>query len=244
MEQEKGSEVSVQDLPSKPIKKKKGRWGIGKILFLLVVLIFVAGITVVSLAGFVPGLSTIVGARSPKTLGVPKATQADYESALKKIDFVLDSSAGTGKDTRISYSGQKSVTATFTQAEVAALINFNHADAYPARDARIKIHSDGTLEGSSRIDVPDYKGYSLQNAVYVKSSVDVVGPKQIKLNPSSVRIGYVPVPIRQDILDFVGKEVNNKLQNIPGFSIRSISYTDGGITFDGTIPASAKRIKR
>lgn len=194
--------------------------------------------------GFVPVVSDIMGANTPRDLGV-KSTNEDYKNALAKIGFELDNSLGFGKDTMISYgAGRREVDITLTNAEISSLINFKHAEAYPVRNAQVKISQDGTMEASALVVVPEYKGYSLKNAVYAKGKVEVLGSKSVNLVPEAAAIGYVPVPIDPKMVDFVETEVNGKLSSIPGLEIESISYQDGGINFKGTIPASAKRVPR
>ena len=225
-------EVSAAE-PVKTTKRRKWPW---ILLAVFILLALGAGMT-----GFVPGLSDALGANSPRDLGV-KVTKADYDSAVKKVGFILDDSAGLGPNTRISYQGQKQVSATFSQEEISALVDFNNADLFPVKDMQIKISKDGTLESSAKISVNNYNGYTLNNAVYAKGKIEVASPKTLKLEPEAVMIGRIPTPVTDTMLGAVEKEVNAKLASIPGLTIQSVSFDHGKINFKGTIPASAKRV--
>ena len=221
---------------SSPEKKKSRKWPY-VLLIIFVLLVLGAGMT-----GFVPVVSDILGTNAPRDLGV-KVTQADYDSALAATGFKLDSSAGYGPDTHITYSGQKAVSVGLTDAQLSALIDFDHATQYPVRNAQVKIHADGTLEAAAYIKVDSYKGYSVNNAVYVKGSFDVLPGGQIKLHPAEVQVGRAPVPLVESGVAAAEQEVNSKIASIPGLSIQSITYEEGKVNFKGTIPASAKRVK-
>jgi len=211
------------------------------IIFLIVIAVLVLG---VAYAGFVPVVSPLLGTNKPRDLGV-KYTKADYESIIQQAKFKLDNSAGFGPDTRITYSPNKiTVEGKFTQEQVSALINFDHADGYPVSNTQIKIHADGTLEGAAQVGVNNYKGYSFHNAVYVKGKIDVTSAKSLKLNPEKLEVGRLPVPINEKAKNIVETAVNEKLNSIPGLAIESVSFEEGKVNFKGTIPESAKRVKK
>lgn len=219
---------------------KKRRFPIWLIVLLVIILIIIG---VASASGFVPVLSSVIGANSPRNLGI-KTTSADFKKTLESIGFSLDDGAGFGPDTHITYGSQiKKVDGVFSNEQISSLINFNHADKYPIRNAQIKISKDGTLEASAKVKVQNFKGYSVDNAVYVKGRIEVIGSKQIKINPEKIEIGRLPVPVNQNVVKLIEDEANKKINSIPGLSIQSVSYEEGKVNFKGTIPASAKRVK-
>jgi hypothetical protein len=227
-----------QSEPIVPVQSKKKRH-IFRWIFLLFILLVIG---VAGYSGFVPGLSDTMGANEPRDLGV-KTTKTDFTATLQKAGFVLDDSAGFGPDTRISYSGQKNVDVTLSNEEISSLMNYDHAKAYPISDAQVKVSPDGTLEGSAKVNA-SYAGYSVNNAVYAKGKIEVTGPTSVVFNIDSLVIGRVPMPIRAEDKAKAEQLVHEKLNSIPGFSIGSVSYEGGLVHFKGTIPASAKRVKR
>ena len=208
------------------------------IFFALIVVAIVIGL---GMTGFVPGLSKMLGADKPRDLGV-SATKEEFSSTLNNIGFSLNDDAGFGPNTKISYHGQKTVNVGVSESEISSLLSFNHAEKFPVKDAQVKIHKDGTVEASAKVSIKNYKGYSLENAVYVKGKIDVTSPNSVKINPESVEIGRVPFPMTEQMTSTLNNEANQLLKTIPGLSIQSVSYEEGKINFKGTIPASAKRI--
>ena len=218
--------------------KKRKKWPIvlGSIAL---VLLLIAGYT-----GFVPILSDIMGTNSPRDLGI-EYTKQDYLNAMNKAGFTLDNSAGLGPDTKISYSGQKQINAQFTQEEISALLSFDHAEKFPAKDVQVKINEDGSLEASARIKLDDYKGISIDNAVYIKGKPELVAPNRISLEKiDKLEIGRVPTPVTEEIKSRVEDEINNKLNSIPGLNVESLDVKNGVAGLKGTIPESAKRVPR
>lgn len=206
---------------------------------IVLVLLLIAGYT-----GFVPVISDLMGTNSPRDLGV-KYTKEDYVNAMQKANFELDSSAGYGPETKISYQGKQNIDTTFTQEEISALISFDHAENYPARDAQVKINEDGSIEVSAKIKIKDYKGYSLNNAVYVKGKAELSSPNRISLTDvDEVEIGRLPAPVTDSIINEVEQEINDRISRIPGLYIESVNLEKGAAGFKGTIPESAKRVPR
>lgn len=223
-------------------EKKKGK---GKIIFLTIILLLVGGaVYAAGLSGFVPVISPMLGADKPRDLGVV-STLDDYKAAAQATAFTLDNSAGKGPDTRISYSAKKkTINGKFSQSQISSLINFNHSDSYPVSGAQIRVHADGTMEGAAMVNVNGYKGYDFHNAVYVKGKVNVTSPQSLSFDVSAVEVGRLPVPINPTVKQVVEDAVNEKLRSITGLAIESVGYEEGKIDFKGTIPESAKRVKR
>lgn len=212
---------------------------------LIVFLIVIAGLVIgAAYTGFVPVLSPLLGTDKPRDLGI-KYTKADYENIMSQTKFKLDNSAGFDSNTMITYSPNKiKIEGSFTQEQVSALINLDHASGYPVSNAQIKINADGTLEGAAQVGVNNYKGYSFHNAVYVKGKIDVTSTKTLRLNPEKLEVGRMPVPINEKAKNIVETAINEKLNSIPGLAIESVTFENGKANFKGTIPESAKRVKR
>ncbi len=204
---------------------------------ILLVIILIIGYT-----GFFPAVSDLMGTNKPMDLGVSYSKQ-DYFNALSKAGFSLDNSAGLGPDTRIVYEGEKNIDAEFTQEEVSAILSYDHADEFPVRDVQVKINNDGTMEASALVKLDDYKGISLNNAVYVKGKLELSAPNHVSIKEvDKLVVGRVPVPANDEIIRKVEQGVNDKLNSIPGLYITSVEIEEGKGRIKGTIPASAKRI--
>ncbi len=228
------------------INKRGLKMKAGKIILIVVGVLIILGVFVAAMAGFVPGLSSLLGANKAKDLGV-KYTIKDYQSAITKLGFSLDTSAGEGPDTKIQYStATKKVDVELTNEEVSALLNFDHAEKFPVTDAQVKANPDGTVEGSAKVKIDNYKGFSFDNAVYGKGTATLTSPTSIKItNAESLVVGRMPTPVTDQMIQTAEDEANSKLASIPGLSIQSVSMTeDGKVHFVGIIPESAKRVPR
>lgn len=211
-----------------------------KKIFVLVLVIIIIGI---GLTGFVPGLSSLLGANKPRNLGV-EVSEEKYNYILNTVGFELNNQIGLGSDTKISYQGQKNINVSLSESDLSSLLSFNHAELFPVKNVQVKIHQNGTVEASANVSINNYKGYSLNNAVYVKGKIDVISSRNIKIKPDEVEIGRIPLPMTEKMISVLNNEANQYINKIEGLSIESVSYEDGKVNFKGTIPSKATRIKR
>jgi hypothetical protein len=219
-------------------KKTKITWSI---VGILIIAIIIAG----GVLGVIPGVSDVFGTNKPRDLGV-KYTKQDYDSGMKKLGFAIDRSAGSGPDTQLVYSTKtKKVDAELTNAEISALLSYDHADKYPVRNAQVKINADGTVELSAAVALKDYKGISFNNAAYFKGRITKESSKSLNLQADAIEAGRLELPQKEKVVREVEREVNSRLERIPGLSIDSLEVKDEGkVHLQGTIPESANRTKK
>lgn len=227
------------------LRGRKGLAAIWWILGILAVLavIFVVFIVLVIglvLLGYYGIIGKLMGSK-PVDLGV-KFTQANYDSAMQKLGMAKDDSAGLGPNTRVSYSGSKPVDATLTNEELSALASLNHAERYPVKDAQIKVYDDGTVEMASYVDLNGWPGIDFASPVYYKGKATVGSDEDIDLQPDSVKLGWAPVPMTDDVKREVEGELEKQLQAVPGLTIESVQFQDGKMRLIGTVPAEIKRV--
>ena len=126
---------------------------IKKLLYLIVILVILI-ILVFGYLGFVPGVSNLMGSNKPRDLGVATSS-ADLKSVENKLQ--LNYVEGSFK-----VSGSKTLSTTFTDKELTALINnhFSRWSAYPVSAAQVKFNSDGSAEVSGIIHLDRLRDYA------------------------------------------------------------------------------------
>lgn len=236
------------------------RLSAGKIIGFGLLLLLLLGLFWIGRTGLVPGLSKVVGAASPRDLGV-RSTVEESRAVRERLGFTMNNRP---EATDISaykkvYAGQIQVDQEFTQSELSALLNFERVSWWAVKDVQIKIHDDGTLETSLNLStafIPwDQVPVSIlrqlpeklpaQVPIYVKARLDAVGPQEFKVDVDRMEVGRVAVPesllgseAQQGLTDLV----NARAAGIPGFSVESLTYSEGKVRFKGTYPQSFDRV--
>jgi len=226
-------------------------------LFLLVVLI--AG-----WLGFVPGLSNLMGARTPKDLGV-RWTEADFESYKAKTattfyDFATapDNPEKPGKKT--VFADPKTVQDLgLTQEEITAAINNLGWSWLPAENVQVRL-SEGTVEvsGNLKLDhveefvsfiggvgysdgdvskAADYGRKLVQGgAFYAKGNTNVTN-NQLSFDLQKIQIGRLSVPI-DTASNVIYTGGSNGINNAQYLDVQSATVGDGALNFTGTYPTT------
>ena len=233
---------------------KKGWWiFIGIIVLIVLVLGFF---------GFVPGLSNILGANKPKDLGV-KYSEADLAAGRAMTGVTLEAMPATDKS--LAFSGSKSISGTYTNEIITAMINGAKYKYYPITNAQVKISDDGTIETSGNFNISkavvwsntlggdkglgekaqSYIGTVSSNpSFYLKGKMTVVN-NQITLNIDSAKISRFNAPksiidqYQGQLADFVGQ----RIANIPGMNINSAMFAGSKMVLDGSYPAVEKSVR-
>jgi hypothetical protein len=163
----------------------------------------------------------------------------------------------------VQFSGTREVKATRTSEQLTALANSSDLKAwkyFPAQNVQIKINTDGSVETSGRflsdriftalarpgLDVTseeqsyinDYGKYAKGNPAFYLKFTGGVTNNQVNVNVSKAELGGIGVPA-----DAMG-EVNNhirgliqrKMVKVPGLNIRSLTFQNGKMNFDGAVP--------
>ena len=228
------------------------------ILGIIVVVVLIGGYY-----GFVPGVSNVFGSNKPKDLGV-KYTEQDRQSGRAKTGWEIKTlPAGLPPEKSLVYTGSKSVNAVFTEKELTAWINKSW-NYIPLTDCQIRINPDNTVEFSGILHVSQIKNFEaamggssaeIDNLlpgfikylpssppVYMKASASVVN-NQVTCNVIAFSIGRYSVST--DWLKNNSSLFENAAEwligRIPGTSIKSLTFNNGQVQLDGTLPASISR---
>lgn len=179
-------------------------------------------------------------------------TKADYNTFKSKLGIdkpELFISALTGD---VTTGDPIPVKQTFTEAEVNAF--FNEALVAKGMVTKIGINfvDDKTIEISAVIgnnvddlmellNVPeDYRNYgnwAKGKVLYVEgSNIEYKGNNLFQVDITNCQVGQVTIPEFKSAAHDAFNAINNKLPNIKGFKINTISFGPDGVDFDGTVP--------
>lgn len=163
----------------------------------------------------------------------------------------------------VQFSGTRSVKATRTSEQLTALANSNDLKSwkyFPAQNVQIKIGNDGSVETSGRflsdriftalarpgLDITseeqgyinDYGKYGKGNpAFYMKFNGGITN-NQVNINFSKVELGGIGVPSSAmgEVNNHVRSLVQRKMSKVSGLNIKSLTFQNGKMNFDGTVP--------
>lgn len=246
------------------VQPKKKRTGLK--VFLVLLLIVVLGVSAIII--FKPNIKLF----RPKNLGI-KYTQADYQNALAKtgIDINFNGMSqqqleafkddNKNQDLKISdynweFSNYEQCTFTLTPSEATALLNEIAPDFFWFEDIQVKVNPDGTMEGSSTLNVDkilDELFYDLKDQIpselssllpgtvniYSQGTVSITN-NQLSGNPEVFKVGPVNLPeqyMNDESISVMENVFSRIYTIIPGLEIYSLgSDANGNFTFDGLIP--------
>lgn len=229
-------------------------------LLFFIFLIIVGGLLILSYFGFVPVLSTLMGADKPKDLGV-KYTKKEYGTYIQKAqtEIVPVKEVKSPADS-IVYSGKKDLKQSFTQEEISARINYAIWKYMPVTNTQVRINSDGSVEVSGNILMDRLPGFIEREGMgqYTMADVEkglnyikllkVNPPVYAKLNGSvasnnlvlsiqQITVGKFNVPL--DVVhanETVTSVYNSIVSKVNGLSVKSATFSDSQFHFDGTVP--------
>lgn len=254
------NEKSNESSPNKHRNRHTGLW----ISLIVLAIIMLIPVLIAGWFGFVPGLSSLLGAKQAKDLGVTY-TQADYTSYLEKTasEFRPLSEAPNDPNNpgkKVVFDNPKTAdNITLTQEELTAAINESNWLWMPLRNTQVRI-SGGTVEVSGNLNLDhldefigfiggiDYSREDIENAiswgkrlannapVYIKSDVSVKD-RHLNMVITEAKIGRFTAPI-----DIAGQAISagttNTLVNTPNFEVVTAAFQDGTLTFSGTYPST------
>ncbi len=237
-----------------------------KILFALILLFIIAVILILGYFGFIPGLSTVLGADKPKDLGV-RFTQADWQAGRNKSQVKWATLPGnTPVSKSLQYSGQVTVNKPFTNEEMSALMNNRPWRYYPVKSVQIKFNTDGTAEVSGLFiknraigflnvfGVPkeaiDYieKTLSILPSdipFYIKGKGALTGNKVSVAELYDLQIGRLPAPVQQ-VNQYKGEIISlidGYIESVTGFFAKDAHFEEGKLVFDGTLAETESVLK-
>lgn len=220
--------------PSKDqgIAKPKKHHGFRNFLIVLVVII-VAIVVAVAATGVyeVPFISSVFGMNKPKDLGI-KTSPAALASLKQKIPMTISgpSSNYSGNASTI-FTGQIPVDTQRTSEEITSWLERFQGANPPVTEVQVRF-----IEGGMEISglIKDY----IKAPVYVKVGVIKTSSNSIALDIQKAKLGAFSVPDNylQQAQDWFQKKINERMANIPGYSIEKLEYRDGYSYFKGTYP--------
>jgi hypothetical protein len=227
------------------------------ILGIITTLVLIVLIAATAL-GVVPILSPLVGA-GPKDLGI-RITPEQSKAARDKVGTeIISLPAGTEISKDYTLEGKQNEDFTFTSEELTAYSNNRPWKNFPVRNLQIKIHTDGSLEGSGILVVSKAMpyavalGYSesqIRDAMdkyhiptfevpfYVAGSGSVTND-QVTVNANTVKVGAVTIP--QSIVAQANTEAASVLTDIihkhsNSLHAESLTFQNGTMHYKGQSP--------
>ena len=214
--------------------KRKGK-GKGCIILVLVVLLILFVTCAVAAV-------LVSGSGEQKDLGVV-ATQADFDSATQKVGVELPKEPPNGDWDGYErvYTGEKPLDVTLSQAEVSALMSYNHGSGYwPVSNVQIRFLGGNEAEASA---IVTYMGRDYP--VYAAGSANISG-KTLSSSIGEAQVAGISVP--GTYLDmgsgYLDDMVNARLARIPGFNIETLEVQGDQVYVNGTIWESAEWVEK
>ncbi len=230
-----------------------------KILFIVVILLVVP-VFFLGYLGFIPGLSTLLGAGKPKNLGITYTAETK-KSAISKLSIAYEQLPGENMKDSLKFEGQHRVDQLFTSEEITALADTRQSQYkyFPFKNVQIRVNTDGTVEGSAVLEFNTALSYlqslgvtlgDIQTAieklqivrgdlpVYLKGSGEVVNNNS-SIAIESVQIARFTVP--QEYVKTYAPAINTLVENVissrkPYYDIQLLKNEEGKIRFVGTAP--------
>lgn len=188
------------------------------------------------------GVAVVVGTLSKPEDDAVAFSEADFDSAVAKAGVVwptLPEGADPNDYERL-YSGSQPLDATFTEAELSALMSYRHGSSYrPIKRMQIDLTGGDSVRASA---VVSYVGRDWR--VSADGSAGISG-STLAVDVASATVAGIDVPAEYLPLgeDFLEGVVNPRLARIPGFDIESLEMTDEGVHVIGTIWETAEYVE-
>ncbi len=233
-------------------------------LGVVVALLVLAPLFVAAWFGFVPGLSNVLGARTPRDLGVTWSAVdlASYKSktGTNFLDFANAPVNPTDATKKTIFTDPKTVQdLQLTQAEITAAINSLNWAWLPATNVQVRLGS-GTIEisgnlkldhavdfarfiggvGYSESDVQKATDWGMRfangSAFYAKGTASVAN-NMLTYSLQDVRIGRFSVPngVASRVVYTGG---SNGMHNTKYLDVKSATVEPGKLLFSGTYPST------
>jgi hypothetical protein len=231
-----------------------------KIFFVFILLLIISVVVVLGYFGFVPVLSSVFGSDKPRDLGI-KYTEKQYaDYAEKALTKIITTKNATSPEESLTYSGSKELKQEFTQEEIAARLNYAKWKYMPVKNVQLKINSDNSIEFSATVAYDRLNGFIEREGAGQYSKADIEkGLNYIKLlgrdfpvyakfkasvadnklteTIETIEVGRFSIPLKQVNADSVVTSVSQSIMGkVPGFYAKSVSFTNGKMNFEGSVP--------
>jgi hypothetical protein len=253
----KNNKISFKDKRFKNLSGKANGFLIG--CFVVILLIAGTGVAAAGYFGLIPSVSKILGTNKPKDLGIRYAN-IDVPKLHDRVGaktVIAKELSGSGAETGVLFEGEKPAKYSIGSEELTALGN-SPWKFFPFTDVQIKIAQDGTVETSAmlRADrlvsfakslgfsqkqvneaIKEFKIPVTNVPVYAKGNFAVTNGK-VEISAQRAEIGKIPLPtaLIEQITRPVTSGVEKLITSFPGFSIKNLSFENGKMNFEGTVP--------
>ena len=234
--------------------------GLGTKIFAGVAVILLVTVLIFGYYGFVPVLSDIMGANTPRDLGV-RYSAADLASANSKLKVTYTTlpSSAEGSASLVE-TGSQQINVKLTSEEATALLN-DYASKwkyYPIDKIQVKFNSDNTIELSGVLRVDRWKGFAdaillpesprsqvrpfltyvkTNPSIYMKGTLSINSPPQVTI--SDLDVGRFSISGDQiDDYLFAIAEFIEYVVDLFNIHIDALSIYMGLLTIIAIIPTS------
>jgi hypothetical protein len=251
--------AEVEDIEAKLQPKKRRKWP--WVVSILILLFIVVPVIVLGYLGFIPGLSSLMGATKARDLGV-RYSEADYLSYQTKtggqfLDYANAPASPLNPAKKTIFGDPKYMDVDLTQEEITATINMVGWSWMPLTNTQVRF-GDGVVEmsgnlnmnqlsnfvnfiggvGYSKSDVDKALGWGKRLAgnppVYIRAAASMTN-NVLSMEVQQVRIGRFDAPI--DIASKVlNTGTNNALNGTYGLNTNGATFSNGQLHFTGTSP--------
>jgi hypothetical protein len=241
-----------------PKHKKHSIWP--WVLVALVIIIIIP-VIVVSVLGFVPGISSVIGTNKPKDLGV-KYSEIDYANyQLKTGAQFLDNSVAPidpATSSKEIFTSPKQMDVTLMQEEITAMLNSTGWASMPIKNTQIRL-GDGAIELSGNVNSnalsefaqsiggTEYSQANIDTAaswakmlgdppIYLKANASITN-NVLTFNVTEAKVGFFNIPssITSGLLKAGSYNIKN---NSALYDVQSANATNGQLHFVGIAPTT------
>lgn len=230
-----------------------------KIFSILVLMVLAGAFLALAYTGFVPGVSALFVKQVDLGVVADPQLVAEINEQVGHEVLLPDSQIYEP-----SYEGEIELDGSYSSQQVTSVLASwsQNYSITPFYNVQVKIHDDGTAEGSGMLKVQEaislakQLGYSDEqisqaskyatyiNAdlpVYVKGSAGVSN-NQVSVSTSTIRIGNVTVPadIVGPLTGAVEDAVERKLNQVPSVNIQKMDLSGGKLNLQGKVPQVEK----
>lgn len=226
----------------------------------LTLLVITGVVFYIAYLGFVPGLSSLIGANNPRDLGV-SYSQTDAFDYLDRAGTTVVGEMMADTTAKIQFTGTNEVKADFSQEEISAALNYFEWNNMPVKNTQLRINPDGTVEFSGNLQIDRIVGFLAntglnvsQNEIeqamkyvgYVKTNLPVyakfaasVTKNQATVDMQSFQIGRINIPLEAYNVDKVITSATNIIiSQVTGLNAESVTFSDRLMSFKGTVPTT------
>lgn len=223
--------------PQALTRTKKKRTGCVVVTVILVLLMCCC---IGALAAAWPITKALTGQAEAEDLGVDY-TEADYASALNKLDVDWDTGVGQPNvDTQMMYEGAKQIDAALTEAEASAILANLNSPRFPIKDVQVKLLNNNQAQVSTLVTYGG-RDYPVKTTVSANIKGNKASGKIIVIYVGNIKI---PVAYWPRIEAYVLKLINGRFARMTGLNITKFEIKRGRLHIVGTVPAKAWREKQ